>query len=192
MRRYLVVASLLLNGCASVTPPTTPLPAESAKAVEPRHPAVLQSFSLQGRVSVQYDEQSLSGQINWKAGAEQDDVLLSSPLGQGLARIQGNAVGVILSRPGEPDIGAENVESLTQKALGFRLPLSGLRFWVQANPDPASASELNVSPAGIVEGITQDGWKIDYLQYSENRPRKIHVTREGLQIRLVIDEWKTN
>ena len=192
MRRFLVLASLLLTACASVPPPTATPSAALPKAVETHLPTVLQSFSMQGRVSVQYDEQSLSGQINWKALPEQDEVLLSSPLGQGLARIYRNSFGVILSRPGEPDIEAENVETLTRKALGFRLPLSGLRYWIQANPDPAGLSELSVSRAGVVERITQDGWKIDYLQYNESRPRKIHVTREGLEIRLVIDSWQMN
>jgi outer membrane lipoprotein LolB len=150
----------------------------------------LQEFTLQGRVSVQYDGQSLSGQLSWRAGPASDEVLLSSPLGQGLASISRNEQGVTLARPGEPAVMAENVEMLTQSELGFRLPLSGLRFWIQARPDPARASEVRANSVGGVEQIAQDGWKIDYLQFSENRPRKIHVTREGLEIRLVIDEWQ--
>lgn len=153
---------------------------------------MLQAFTLQGRVSVQHGEQSLSGLLSWKAEAASDEVLLSSPLGQGLASISRNDRLVSLVRPGEPALTAENVEELTQTALGFRLPLSGLRFWIQARPDPARVSELRRDEAGGVEQITQDGWKIAYLQYSDNRPRKIHVTREGLEIRLVIDEWLTN
>jgi outer membrane lipoprotein LolB len=180
MRLLLMFAPLVLHGCATLPPPAAP----PAKA--------LQSFTLQGRVSVQYDEQSLSGQLNWHAGAESDEVLLSSPLGQGLASISRNKQGVTLTRPGEPPVTAKNVEILTESTLGFRLPLAGLRFWIQAMPDPARASQVHVNDAGGVEQIDQDGWKIDYLQYQENRPRKIHVTREGLEIRLVIDEWQTN
>ncbi len=152
----------------------------------------MRSFSLQGRVSVQFDEQSMSGQLNWRAGLDGDEVLLSSPLGQGIAGISRNASGVVLTRPGEPVLAAENVEVLTQKALGFQLPLSGLRYWIQAKPDPASASEIRVNPEGGVEQITQNGWKINYLQYKGKLPRKIHVAREGLEIRLVIDEWLNN
>lgn len=153
---------------------------------------MLQAFTLQGRVSVQYGEQSLSGQMNWRADPAGDEVLLSSPLGQGLASISRSEAGVTLIRPGEPTVTAENVELLTQTALGFRLPLAGLRFWIQARPDPTRESEVRRNANGGVEQIAQDGWKIDYLQFNENRPRKIHVTREGLQIRLVVDEWQTN
>lgn len=167
-------------------------PPVQQSAAEPSISTVLQSFGLQGRVSVQYDEQSLSGQITWQASADSDEVLLSSPLGQGIASINRNALGVTLTRPGEPMLAAENVEALTQKALGFSLPLSGLRYWIQAKADPLSPGDVRVNAGGVVEQIVQDGWKIDYLQYSENRPRKIHVTRQGLEIRLVIDAWQTN
>ncbi len=175
---------LLLHACAALPPP----------AAQPSAPpaGVLQAFALQGRVSVQYGEQSLSGQLNWRADAAGDEVLLSSPLGQGLASISRDARGVRLVRPGEPAVVAENVEMLTQSELGFRLPLSGLRYWIQAKPDPARASQVRRNAAGGVEHIAQDGWKIDYLQFHENRPRKMRVAREGLEIRLVIDEWRAN
>lgn len=180
MRRLFLLAPLLVTGCAGLP-----------QAVPPA-PVVLQAFALQGRVSVRYGDESLSGQLNWQADATSDEVMLSSPLGQGVANISRNERGVSLVRPGEPAVTAQNVEMLTQSALGFRLPLSGLRYWIQARPDPARASDVRVNAAGGVEQIAQDGWKIVYLQYSENRPRKIHVTREGLEIRLVIDQWQTN
>lgn len=179
MRRILFATLLLLHACASVPPPGPP--AELPPA-----------FALQGRVSVQYGEQSLSGLLHWRAGQAGDEVLLSSPLGQGLFSISRNDRGVTLIRPGEPAVTADSVEALTQSALGFRLPLSGLRYWIQARPDPALTSEIRRNAAGGVEQISQDGWKIDYLQYSENRPRKIQAIREGLEIRLVIDEWGGN
>jgi outer membrane lipoprotein LolB len=180
LARWLPLFFLLgLHGCTSLAPPAPPA-------------ALLQAFSLQGRVSVRYGEQSLSGQLSWRADAASDEVLLSTPLGQGVASISRDDRVVSLVRPGEPALFAESVEELTLTALGFRLPLSGLRFWIQARPDPARASEVRLNDAGGVEQITQDGWKIAYLQYQENRPRKIHVTREDLEIRLVIDEWQSN
>ena len=175
-----LLALALLHGCASVPSPQQPVV------------QVWQSFSLAARVSVRYGEESLSGQMHWRAGAGGDEVLLSSPLGQGLASINRNEAGVTLTRPGAATVVAENVEMLTQSELGFRLPLSGLRYWIQAGPDPARESRVRRDAGGGVAQIAQDGWKIDYLEFSENRPRKIHVTREGLEIRLVIDSWQTN
>lgn len=172
---------LLLHACASVQ-----LPAGKAQQ---------SVFDVQARVSVQYSEEQLSGLLHWRAevdhvGAELDEVLLSSPLGQGLARITRDAGGVMLVRPGEPDVTAENAEKLTESTLGFRLPLNGLRYWIQAKPDTARENHVTQNTSGEITQIVQDGWTIDYLQYRESRPRKINVRREGIQIRLVIDEWR--
>lgn len=171
--------ALALHGCAG-------LPAAGKPA------GMLQAFSLQGRVSVKYGDESLSGQLNWQAWAGGDEVLLSTPLGQGLASIRRDEQGVSLSRPGEPPVRAENVEMLTLSELGFRLPLSGLRYWIQGRPDPARASEVSLNASGGVNRIFQDGWEIEYPEFAEHRPRKIHVRREGLEIRLVIDTWQAN
>jgi outer membrane lipoprotein LolB len=175
-----LLGPLALFGCAS-----TPHSGQPA-------PEISQAFVLQGRVSVRYGTESLSGQLDWQAGTASDEVLLSSPLGQGIANIKRDQGGVSLLRPGQPPVRAESVEMLTEAELGFRLPLSGLRYWVQVRPDPARTSRMHVNASGGVEQIAQDGWKIDYLEFLENRPRKIHLSREDLEIRLVIDQWRTN
>ncbi len=176
----LALMPLALFGCASVSP-SVRLPADA-----------VQAFALQGRASVHYGVESLSGQLDWQAGATSDEVLLSSPLGQGIVGIERHEGSVSLIRPGQPTVTAESVEMLTQSELGFRLPLSGLRYWVQARPDPARANRVRLNAAGGVEQIAQDGWVIDYLEFHGNHPRKIHISREDLEIRLVIDQWRTN
>ncbi|ODU36644.1 MAG: outer membrane lipoprotein LolB [Thiobacillus sp. SCN 63-374] len=152
--RHLLAALLLTvaAGCASVSPtvPAVALP--------------YASWTLQGRIGVQAGEQSLSGNIRWQHRAEADEVLLISPLGQGVARIVRNAEGVTLEAPNRSPRRAPDAESLTREALGYALPVAGLAY----------------------------GWVIDYLQYAADaRPRKLVVAREGLEIRLVADNWQT-
>lgn len=173
--------ALVLGGCAS-TPellvPTRALPA---------------SWTLQGRVGIQTDEQTLSGNIQWQHRSETDEVLLTSPLGQGMARIVRDAEGVTLEVPKQPTRRAPDAESLTREALGYVLPVAGLVWWVQANPEPGSAFEATRDSAGRLTQLRQRGWVIDYPQYSADapgRPRKLVVTREGLEIRLVADSWQ--
>ena len=74
------------------------------------------------------------------------------------------------------------------------LPVSGLTWWVQARPAPGSAFEATHDADGRIAQLKQDGWVIDYLQYADDaprRPRKLVVTREGLEIRLVADDWQS-
>jgi len=144
-----------------------------------------------GRIGVQSGEQSLSGQIHWQHRVERDEVLMTSPLGQGVARIVRDAEGVALEVPNQPTRRAPDAESLTREALGYALPVAGLAWWVQGHPDPGSPFESTQDASGRIAQLRQNGWVIDYLQYAADaRPRKLAVTREGLQIRLVADSWQ--
>lgn len=172
--------ALLLGGCASV-PQVVEAPVESA------------SWTLQGRIGVQGDEQNLSGHIHWLHREDRDELLMTSPLGQGVARIVRDAEGVTLEVPNQPARHARDADTLTREALGYVLPVSGLTWWVQARPAPGSAFEATRDAAGRLAQLRQDGWTIDYLQYAAEapaRPRKLVVARKGLEIRLVADSWQ--
>jgi outer membrane lipoprotein LolB len=175
--------ALALGGCAS-TPPVTPEQIETALPL---------NWTLQGRIGIQTGEQSLSGQIRWQHRVETDELMMTSPLGQGVARIVRDAAGVTLEVPNQPARHATDAESLTREALGYALPVSGLTWWVQARPAPDRAFEATRDNAGRIAQLKQDGWVIDYLQYAVDaptRPRKLTVARDGLEIRLVADNWQ--
>lgn len=181
MRSLAVIVSLAwaLGGCATVAPPRAAIDAPFADA-----------WTLQGRLGVQTDDQSLAGQIRWEHSAGGDQVLLTSPLGQGVARIVRGRQGVALELPGQPTRRAADVDALTREALGYELPVAGLAWWIQARPDPLRAADVSRGDDGRPTRITQDGWTIDYLQYGvDARPRKLVVSRAGLEIRLVADSW---
>lgn len=183
MRRLLALLLLAAAaGCASTRPLT---PAEAIAPLSTR-------WTLQGRIGVQAGEQSLSGQLHWQHREHTDEVLMTSPLGQGVARIFRDREGVALETPNQPTRRAADAESLTREVLGYALPVAGLAWWIQARPDPRSEFEATRDVAGRLAQLKQDGWVIDYLQYSSDAPawpRKLVVAREGLEIRLVADSW---
>ncbi len=176
--------ALLLGGCATVSsvPPVVEVPVRSA------------GWTLQGRIGVQNDEQKLSGQIRWQHSEGRDELLMTSPLGQGVARIVRDSEGVTLEVPNQSTRHARDADTLTREALGYVLPVTGLTWWIQARPAPGSAFEASRDASGRLTQLRQDGWVIDYLQYAADapaRPRKLVVAREGLEIRLVTDSWQS-
>lgn len=182
MRCLLAVLALVLAAGCATTRPSVPV---ETTVSWPAH------WTLQGRIGVQSGEQSLSGNIRWQHRAERDEVLMTSPLGQGVARIVRDADGVLLELPSQPPRRAADAESLTHEAFGYALPVSGLVWWVRGLPDPARAFEARHGAYGQLVQLRQDGWVIDYLQYAADaRPRKLVVAREGLEIRLVADSWQ--
>jgi outer membrane lipoprotein LolB len=148
-----------------------------------------QEMSLSGRVSVHQDEENFSGQFQWVSRNGEDDILLSDPLGQGVARIVRNERETTLQLPDGRSQSAPDADALTEKLLGFRLPLGGMTYWIVARPSPSSPNQLVYNDQHQVERINQDGWKIDYLSYLGQRPRKVLITRQAMEIKLVVDHW---
>ena len=183
-RPALLALLLTLAGCASIEPTT----------VTPAPPLELASaWSLQGRISVKAGDEALSGQLQWRHQGQQDVLMLASPLGQGLARIERSPAGVVLELPDEAPRRAPTVEVLTADALGYALPVGGLVYWIQGRADPAAPFELSLDDFGRPAHISQDGWSIRYVKYFDDRsyqPRRITLSRDDLEIRLAIDDWR--
>src|SRR6185295_6943319 len=121
MRRAaaLLAAGLGLAGCAG-------LPELGAEK-----PAQLE-FELAGRIAVRYGEQAASGNVAWRHARDSDELVITTPVGGAVARIVRDRTGVVLTNADGVEHRAADAESLTERVLGFRLPLEGLSDWVRA------------------------------------------------------------
>jgi outer membrane lipoprotein LolB len=177
VRRVLAgAATLLLAACAGAE---FLLP---AKDVE---------FQLSGRIAVRYRDDAGSGNIAWRHGANDDEMLLSSPLGQGIARLVRTGGEVTLTTQDGQDFRAADAEELTEKVLGYRVPLKGLADWVRARPAASPAPTLERRDAqGRLAELEQSGWRIEYQEYQGALPSRLRLAYPGLELRLAIAEWK--
>jgi outer membrane lipoprotein LolB len=158
MRRALLV--LALSACAGIEPTAIDKP----------------EFDLAGRIAARYRDESFSGNLAWRHASSADEMLISTALGQGVARIVRDGQAVTLTTAEPREYKAADAESLTEEVLGFRVPLAGLAQWVQG----LSAPELE-----------SRGWKVEYQEYdAQRRPRRLRVTYPGLELRLAISEWR--
>lgn len=178
--------SLLLAGCAlTPSPPTV-----SGQPLQS-----LSRFQLEGRVAVKTEEQSFSGGIRWKRDPARDEILLSSPLGQGVAQLRREDGQVTLKTAEGRTYVAASGEELLMAILGVRLPLDGMVHWLSAQPRPGSAYELEGDGEGRVTRLTQDGWRLEYGRHQVHGerwlPGRIFARRdETLEFRLVVDSWQ--
>lgn len=187
LRRWLArlgLAGLLaLSACASV-PPSSPPPSR------PQREAV-ESFSLEGRLSVKRDGQNYSGLVSWQHRAGRDEILLSTPLGQGVASLVGDETRARLELADRRSYTAPDVEQLSQQVFGARLPLRHLPIWVlgRASADGRLARDALLRPAHLVD----QGWEIDYLAFESEAadalPTRLFLQRGDLEVRLAIDSW---
>ena len=156
-------------------------------------PATDVEFELSGRIAVRYRDDAGSGNIAWRHGVRADELLLMSPLGQGIARLARTDGEISLTTQDGREFRAADAESLTDQVLGFRLPLLGLADWVRgraaAKPAPEPTLERR-DAAGRLAELEQSGWKIRYLEYADALPSRLTLNYPGLELRLAISEWK--
>ena len=166
-------AAILVAACAAV-PPQAPPPG---------------SFSLAGRVAVRYGDEAASGRLTWRHSAAADELVISTPLGQGVAEItRRDGVYTLVAANGERHSAADP-ERLPGEALGYALPLGGLPDWVQGRPEPGVEAVTRYDGDRLAE-LRQRGWLIDYSGGDDRPPKRVRLTRGDLDIRLVIDEWQ--
>lgn len=180
MRSALAGLCLLLGGCAAIEQQPLPLG------------PVGEAFSLSGRVAVKYGAEAASGKINWQHAPASDDLLISTPLGQGVAHIVRRDAQVSLTTSDQKVYQAGDVESLTEQVLGWRLPLSGLHDWVRGRAAAGAPAQARLDDVQRIAELRQSGWLVEFLAYSgaSGLPARMRLSRENVDIRLVIDEWR--
>lgn len=201
--------ALALTGCASIAPPpTVPTPAapESQRVIPVR--AYRDAIELNGRLSVRYQqngrEEALHGSFTWAQTTGQATVTILSPLGQTLATIEVTPGHSSLTQAGRPPRVAADVDALAADALGWPLPVAGLRDWLQGFAMDGAGHRVIATPSTTTTVATPEGWRIHYASWQDddpaaphNHPKRIDLERSTAQagdvsIRIVIDSWQAH
>lgn len=191
---FAAAAVVALAGCATVKPqgPSTSNAATSVTAQTSR--------AYQGRFAIQYNDQNgqqrnAYGNFTWQETGDTVTLQLRNPLGQTLAVVTSSPASATLELPNRQPLTADNVSTLMQNALGFALPVEGLRYWLQPSPAPTSRAKTEKDPEqpSRLKQITQDGWTIDYLAYADapaTGVKRLNLSRSEppLDIKLVLDQ----
>jgi outer membrane lipoprotein LolB len=187
-------AVVALAGCASVKP-QGPSMSNAATAVTAQT-----SRAYHGRFAVQYVDQNgqqrnAYGNFDWQETGDTVTLQLRNPLGQTLAIVTSSPAAASLELPNRQPLTADNVSTLMQNALGFALPVEGLRYWLQPSPAPTSKAKTEQDPQdpAHLKEIRQDGWTIDYIAYADAPAtglKRVNLSREEppLDIKLVLDQ----
>lgn len=185
MRRLFSALLLLVLGACATTPGEPVL----LRPVQ----AELAPFAFNGRVAARHNGERSSAGVRWTHRGAEDEILLLAPLGQTVARIFSDAQGVLLETSGQKYF-EQDAETLTERVLGWHLPLSGLRYWVLALPAAGTEAVIERTENGQIRVLRQDGWEINYIRYAaatpDSLPLRLTLQRDGMFIQLMIDEWE--
>ena len=195
MTRRLILPALAfafaLSGCATT-------PSNNVATVA----AYSDTIDLSGRLSVNYQKDgqvaSLTGNFDWTQRPGRVDVTLANPLGQTMATIEVTPQMATLTQGGRAPVSEADIDTLTQRTLGWPLPVSGLRDWLQGYAVDAQGQRFAASPARN-EVTTKDGWRLRFMEWhdpnaAQPKPRLIHATRaasgdiQDLEIRIIVNQ----
>ncbi|MBV8464431.1 MAG: outer membrane lipoprotein LolB [Burkholderiales bacterium] len=176
MRRLLVAASLLLAACA-----TTHL----APAAFLSLPDL---YTVSGRVAVNAAGKGYNVRFGWTHEGANDRVDISNPLGQTVARIELLPDGARYYDADGKLHDSADVETLSERQLGWRLPAVGLRYWLLGMSDPSRPATW--SDTADTRQLDQDGWRIQFPQPASGAPSKLVLTRPDLKVSIALYDWQ--
>ena len=176
----------IAGGCATVAP----VPASPALEADP-------AFDVAGRISARRGSEAVTANFAWSHTPGDDRFDVSTPLGQVVARMSGDASGVRVERPGEAAVAYPDWGALTQAVFGVAIPVQGLSSWIQGAPSSGAASAVEPDASGRPLVLREQGWEIVYA-YAEAsagarmRPFRLvmrYPDSEPIEVRIVVDRW---
>lgn len=178
---FIAAITFLLSACSTLPDTTTRQPVS-------RH--FFEAFFLEARFSLRHESGNYSGRLSWRHSLADDELLLASPLGQGIAEIRRNANGVQLRTQDGRSRTAADLPTLTQQVLGFPLPLDMLTGWVFGRS--INGRIVSVDDVGRPLRLIDRGWYVG-LEYDRPEPSApptvLIVERDStLELRLRVDE----
>ena len=181
----ILLAASLLAACSTI--PGRPLPARQQVG----------DFALEARFALRINTpgeavQSSGGRLSWQQKNGRSRLLLSNPLGFGIAEIDSTPGHATLRTANGETRASDNPDQLLEEVTGQRLPVSRLPDWLlgrASNPDQIQRDSL-----GRPQQLLADGWQVDYSYDNEAADALPSVLKlkhnSEIELRLRIEEWK--
>jgi outer membrane lipoprotein LolB len=192
--RWLAAGALgLLAACASLPPPAPPA---GAAAVLAGRFSLAVTHTPGGALE---KRENWTGRFSLVTGAAGQSLDLSSPLGATLARIESGPDGASLSVPEGGGVRTErgsDVQALSERVLGWSLPLAGLPDWVAGRPVSGRPFRVLEGDDGDAAGPTrfaQDDWTVVVARAAGGAARRVQIERPAqgespqIELRVVLD-----
>lgn len=185
LRFAAVLAGTLLAGCTSL-PPTAMPPREQ-----------LRDFALEARFALRVTlpdqpAQSSGGRLSWVHKRGDNRVLVSSPLGYGLAEIETTPSLSRLKTADGATRESTDSDALMEEVTGQRLPVTRMPAWLLGRSGGRAliVNDAHNRPTRLREA----GWQVDYGYEDDTStalPARVTLSRDGeIELRLRIEEWK--
>jgi outer membrane lipoprotein LolB len=108
-------------------------------------------------------------------------------------KLAGRPGNVTLQTSDGKTYNAKSPEQLLASQWRFHLPVSNMKYWIRGIPVPGMAANTSFDHYGRLNTLTQQGWRIDYLAYTNvggvDLPERLSITSPTLKVRIIVYQW---
>ena len=202
------LVALSMAGCATRGPavdspalrdPEAVAAAQAAQATRAAWLASQPDWSFAGRVAVNANGKGGSGRIDWQQTGTGYLVALSAPVTRQSWRLGGDLqtrAARLEGLEGGLREGAD-ADRLLREATGWDIPVASMVHWARGVADPSAATEgVEYDADGRLRTLTQEGWRVDYLDWFPAEgsqpfmPRRMEARRQGATVKVAVDQWQ--
>lgn len=185
--------ALTLAGCANLPS----LPQGTEEAAWHRHEAAILAgtqWSLDGSFGLRVGHRGWSAGLRWREADDRYHIDIYDPLGRTVAVLAGRPGDVTLRDDRGRSYRASSAAGLMKRALGWSLPVSGLRYWIRGVPVPGMPVETRrLDGRGRLAQLRQSGWDLRYQDYDYDtvnaRPMRVVMTHGDVRLVVVVNQW---
>lgn len=180
-----ILAGALLAGCSSLPPAA--LPGRDQ----------VRDFSLEARFALRVTlpdqvAQSSGGRLSWTHKSGDNRVLVSSPLGYGVAEIETTRQLSRLKTANGEIRESSDPDALMEEVTGQRLPVTRMPAWLLGRS--GGGARIDTDQHNRPARLREAGWQVDYAYDQDDGsalPARVTLSRNGeIELRLRIEEWK--
>lgn len=184
---------LALAACAPIKPRPAPVADEAAQALRESELASRPAWAFSGRLAVSQDGDGGNARIQWRQEGKSFDIRLSAPITRQSWRLVSDGSGVRLEGLEEGVRRGTDAQAMLQEATGWTIPLGAMAAWVRG-ARAEGANQLASDNRGLPATIVQDGWTVEYRDWSQHPlplPQRVFARQGQASVKLVIEQWET-
>ena len=162
--------------------------------------AAIDQWKMRSRIGIRSKQASGSATLIWDEKTSERQLRLIGPLGGGVIHLQQDSTGASIKDSKGKTWQAHNAGNLIYSVTGWRIPVSGLRWWLLGMTEPGSEADYTLDDSMRLQSIKQDGWTVTLNRYAMfgkyELPASILVETDAekdsefyARVKLIVKEW---